>query len=76
MLAHSSESQPLYIDEDMRQRTVSWLVEVSCESGLHQETLFLAISLLDRFLSATSVSTQDPVVCTEFALKALAMFTK
>ena len=76
MLAHGSESQYNYIDADMRQRTVSWLVEVSCESRLHQETLFLAINLLDRFLSATSVSPQHTVNSTKMRRKSLAMFSK
>ena len=61
MLAHGCERQCLFINEGMRRTAVSWLVEVSCESGLHQETLYLAISLLDRFLSATSVSPSELV---------------
>lgn len=40
-----------YLDAGMRRTTASWLVEVSAEFGLHQETLFLASALLDRFLS-------------------------
>lgn len=57
MAGHGFEYQPaLFIDEGMRRIAVSWLVEVSCESCLHQETLFLATSLLDRFLSITTVS--------------------
>ena len=57
MAGHGSAHQPaLFIDEGMRRIAVSWLVEVSCESSLHQETLVLATSLLDRFLSITTVS--------------------
>ena len=39
----------------MRRTAASWLVEVAAEFGLHQETLFLATALLDRFLSAAKV---------------------
>ncbi|KAK9844550.1 hypothetical protein WJX74_003921 [Apatococcus lobatus] len=41
----------LYIDAPMRTIAVSWLVEVACEYGLHQETLFLSTMLLDNFLA-------------------------
>ena len=44
-----------YIDAKMRAIAVSWLVEVTAEFDMHQETLFLAINLLDRFLSRTKV---------------------
>jgi hypothetical protein len=37
----------------MRAIVVSWLSEVAAEFALQQETLFSAVSLLDRFLSAT-----------------------
>ena len=39
----------------MRAIAISWLVEVACEYGFHQETLHTAASLLDRFLSASKV---------------------
>ena len=53
---HGQAVQPaLYIDASMRAIAVSWLVEVACEYGLHQETLFLAIALLDRFLTHSKV---------------------
>ncbi len=45
-----------YIDGKMRAIAVSWLVEVTSEFDMHQETLFLAVNLLDRFLSLTKVS--------------------
>lgn len=45
-----------YVDRHMRRVAVSWLVEVADEFKLHQQTLFLAIALLDRFLSASQVS--------------------
>ena len=57
MLNHSAELQPkLYIDHSMRMIVISWLVEVACEYELHQETLFLATALLDRFMSVAKVS--------------------
>lgn len=40
----------------MRTTAVSWLVEVGMDFGLHQESLFLAVALLDRYLTATEVS--------------------
>lgn len=42
-----------FVDQHMRRVAVSWLVEVTGEFRLHQETLFLTITLLDRYLSAT-----------------------
>ena len=39
----------------MRMIVTSWLSEVASEYGLHEETLFLAVSLLDRFLSCSQV---------------------
>lgn len=43
------------ISEVMRTILVDWLVEVSGEYRLHNETLFLAINYIDRFLSYMSV---------------------
>ncbi|KAL3146333.1 hypothetical protein ABBQ32_003025 [Trebouxia sp. C0010 RCD-2024] len=49
---HGPDYQPkMYIDQSMRMIVISWLVEVACEYELHQETLFLAAALLDRFMS-------------------------
>ena len=48
-----------YIDGKMRAIAVSWLVEVTSEFDMHQETLFLAVNLLDRFLSVTKVKAHD-----------------
>lgn len=39
----------------MRQILVDWLVEVSEEYKLHQETLYLTVNFIDRFLSFMSV---------------------
>jgi hypothetical protein len=53
---HSPSVSPeLYLDASMRRTAASWLVEVAVEFGLHQETLFLATALLDRFLSTAKV---------------------
>lgn len=45
----------LFLDSSMRRTAAGWLVEVAAEFGLHQETLFLAAALLDRFLSTAKV---------------------
>ncbi|KAK9909017.1 hypothetical protein WJX75_006080 [Coccomyxa subellipsoidea] len=50
---HSAAHNENYIDNLMRAIAISWLVEVACEYGFHQETLHTAASLLDRFLSAS-----------------------
>ncbi|KAL4446358.1 hypothetical protein ABPG77_003165 [Micractinium sp. CCAP 211/92] len=42
-----------FLDASMRRTATSWLVEVASEFGLHQETLFLGVALLDRFLSSS-----------------------
>ncbi|KAL7289859.1 hypothetical protein TKK_0016257 [Trichogramma kaykai] len=43
------------INHSMRTILVDWLVEVSEEYRLHTETLYLAVSYIDRFLSYMSV---------------------
>lgn len=43
---------------NMRGVLVDWLVEVSDEYKLHSETLYLAVSYLDRYLSVCSVNRQ------------------
>lgn len=53
---HGPSFQPdQYLDVSMRTTAVSWLVEVGMDFGLHQESLFLAVALLDRYLTATEV---------------------
>eukprot|EP01156_Anaeramoeba_ignava_P002122 Anaeramoba_ignava/a217619_14.p1 GENE.a217619_14~~a217619_14.p1 ORF type:complete len:211 (+),score=78.92 a217619_14:132-764(+) len=47
------------INEKMREILVDWLIETSQEHEFHSETLFLAINLVDRFLSKYSVSKQQ-----------------
>jgi hypothetical protein len=53
---HGSNTMPstTFIDEAMRSTVVSWLAEVSLEYDLSQDTLHLAVSILDRFLSVTT----------------------
>ena len=43
------------ISHSMRSILVDWLVEVAEEYKLHTETLYLAVSYIDRFLSYMSV---------------------
>merc|ERR1719369_1188225 len=43
------------ISHSMRSILVDWLVEVSEEYKLHDETLYLAVNYIDRFLSQMSV---------------------
>ncbi len=63
MDGHSAVHQPLhFVDGNIRSIVVAWLVELSVEPGLHQETVFLAISLLDRFLSLTKVRYCPPTL--------------
>jgi cyclin A len=43
------------ITHSMRAILIDWLVEVCEEYKIHNETLFLAVSFIDRFLSHMSV---------------------
>lgn len=43
------------INSSMRTILVDWLVEVCEEYKLHNETLYLGVSYIDRFLSIMSV---------------------
>ena len=43
------------ITPGMRSILIDWLVEVVEEYKIHNETLFLAVSFIDRFLSHMSV---------------------
>jgi cyclin A len=40
---------------EMRSILVDWLVDVAKEYTLHSETIFIAVNLIDRFLSFKSV---------------------
>ena len=54
--SHGVGTQPtLFIDERIRSIIVAWLVALSHYIPFRPETLFVAISLLDRFLSRTKV---------------------
>lgn len=44
-----------HLTPQMRMIVVSWVVEVAAEFQLHDETLHLAVALLDRLLAATQV---------------------
>lgn len=50
------------VDAHKRLMLVDWLVEVVDEFQLSQETLYLAVALLDRFMSA------KPVLCCQLQL--------
>ena len=43
----------------MRSVLVDWLVDVHLKAKLHTETLFLAVNILDRYLSETEVSREN-----------------
>ena len=43
------------ITPGMRSILIDWLIEVGEEYRLHNETLYLAVSYIDRFLSQMSV---------------------
>eukprot|EP00195_Chlamydomonas_chlamydogama_P015493 CAMPEP_0202900530 /NCGR_PEP_ID=MMETSP1392-20130828/11885_1 /ASSEMBLY_ACC=CAM_ASM_000868 /TAXON_ID=225041 /ORGANISM="Chlamydomonas chlamydogama, Strain SAG 11-48b" /LENGTH=377 /DNA_ID=CAMNT_0049586935 /DNA_START=153 /DNA_END=1286 /DNA_ORIENTATION=+ len=51
LVRHIASCLSLSLTEQDRSVAVSWLVEVVSELGLQQETLFLGVSYLDRFLS-------------------------
>jgi hypothetical protein len=46
-----------FITPQMRMIVTSWLSEVAAEFRLQQETLFLSVALMDRFLSVSGVRT-------------------
>lgn len=45
-----------FLNEHMRATAIVWMVEVCKEKHLEKETLFLAVALLDRYLTCTRVS--------------------
>jgi len=47
------------IDANVRGAALDWLVEVHCKFQLQKETLFLAVSLFDRFLATKTVKRKD-----------------
>ncbi|KAK5641050.1 hypothetical protein RI129_009597 [Pyrocoelia pectoralis] len=44
-----------HLTNDMRSILIQWLIDVSIEYGLVEETVFLAVHYIDRFLSVMSV---------------------
>jgi hypothetical protein len=44
------------VNEKMRTILVDWLVDVHLKFKLHEETFFLAVNLIDRYLAVTKVS--------------------
>jgi hypothetical protein len=44
------------INSPMRTILVDWLIEVADEYKLHDETLFLSVQYIDRFLSTVNVT--------------------
>ncbi|KAJ9525009.1 hypothetical protein QJQ45_005941 [Haematococcus lacustris] len=50
---HPSTADAPGITAAARQTAISWLVEVVAEYKLNQETLFLAVSYMDRFLTSS-----------------------
>lgn len=44
----------LYMDDRLRCQVVAWMVEHAAQFGLCQATLFLAVTLLDRFAAAAT----------------------
>ena len=64
-----------HITPQMRMIVCSWLSEVACEFNMQQETLFLAVTLMDRFMSDTQVrcssnrpATNSSTACSEGSL--------
>ena len=56
MKYHDALAQPkTFLNELMRMIAIGWLVEVQMEYRLQEETLFLAVGYLDRFLSVDHV---------------------
>lgn len=44
------------INSTMRTILIDWLIEVADEYKLHEETLFLAVQYIDRFLSTVNIT--------------------
>ncbi|CAN8312216.1 unnamed protein product [Cochlearia groenlandica] len=56
----------------LRSIMVQWIVEQCCERELQQETLFLGVSLLDRFLSKGSFNSERTLILVGIASLTLA----
>lgn len=57
------------ITERMRALLIDWLVQVHSRFQLLQETLYLTVAVLDRFLQVRSVDIVFPLVFCELSLK-------
>lgn len=55
MDGHAAEVVHEFVTPQMRMIVTSWMCEVAAEYRLQQETLFLAVALLDRFLTVQQV---------------------
>lgn len=44
------------VNSPMRTILIDWLIEVADEYKLHDETLFLAVQYIDRFLSTVNIT--------------------
>ena len=47
------------VNYKMRNILIDWMVEVTDEYKLHPETLFIAVNIIDRFLSTMSIARQS-----------------
>ena len=63
------------IDSTMRTKLVDWLFEVRDEYKLQKETLYLAVSYVDRFLSTMFVSRSKLQLLGKFILKCCTCIT-
>lgn len=52
------DSQP-EINEKMRSILIDWLIEVHQKFELNQETLYLTINIVDRYLAVTTTSRRE-----------------
>ncbi|XP_059442101.1 G2/mitotic-specific cyclin S13-7-like [Corylus avellana] len=57
-----------YLNEKLRVIVVDWLIQVHMDFGFEQETLFLAVNVVDRFLSSVVVSVSELKLVTMAAL--------
>ncbi len=63
---HGSENNPEgFITPQMRMIVTSWMCEVATEFRLQQETLFLAVALMDRFLTVSKVCAAAAAVASD-----------
>jgi hypothetical protein len=51
-----SRAKKNYMNENVRVDLMDWLIQAHMDFGFEQETLFLAVNVVDRFLSSVDVS--------------------